>query len=545
MDHLNQHTLPSSSSRNTSPAVSNSDSPVNMPKHTTDKTKGGKRKGTRSVSTLTPSQLARKRANDREAQRAIRARTKEHIENLEREIDELRSQQSRDQTVQDLLGRNRALEDEVRRLRESLGIRSAGHNAPPYPSCKTVQNMFETCILNNIKAHGSVAYTGSSSQPSSYGHSTPEYPIVSDLPPYSSVPDTTSIWPASVPCSLPSTVSSPSSPAAPEDYGNTYFPPPNTSSVILERSSMPPTIHSPAASCITNGDVGFDDVKSATSRVWLPTADRHRPHLPNLSSGAMERVPGVLLGVPGNSLAPQPGPSYWEIPVLTSDARCQEDALICGYIADCRRLTDHPGGLSHRELLLGPRRPNVRPLLQAYGHLLGSLGLQGPQLQTAPEYPLVGIMSTIFDIHKLESPLERVGSFLLFRAMIDWLVQPTRETYIGLRDIFPPQPKQQQIPHPQWMDFILWPHLRSAIIERQSIYNTLEFRHFYLSSLRVNGWPVAITEAFTVDFSTGSIYATDEFLEHVWDLRNWGMHENFTRRYPELRGFWDMAGQYR
>ncbi|KAI0813261.1 hypothetical protein GGR55DRAFT_566310 [Xylaria sp. FL0064] len=521
MDHLNQHTLPSSSSRNTSPAISNSDSPVNMHKHTTDKAKGGKRKGTRSVSTLTPSQLARKRANDREAQRAIRARTKEHIENLEREIDELRSQQSRDQTVQDLLGRNRALEDEVRRLRESLGIRSAGHNAP-YPS----------------------SYTSSSSQPSSYGHSTPEYPIVSDLPPYSSVPDTTSIWPASVPCSLPSTVSSPSSPAAPEDYGNTYFAPPNTSSAILERSNMPP-IHSPAASCITNGDVGFDDVKSATSRVWLPTADRHRPNFPILPSGALERVPGVLLGVPGNSLAPQPGPSYWETPVLTSDACCQEDVLICGYIADCRRLTDHSGGLSHRELLLGPRRPNVRPLLQAHGHLLGSLGLQSPQVQTAPDYPFVGIVSTIFDIHKLESLLERVGSFLLFRAMIDWLVQPTRETYIGLRDIFPPQPKQQQIPHPQWMDFILWPHLRSAIIERQSIYNTLEFRHFYLSSLRVKSWPVAITEAFTVDFSTGSIYATDEFLEHVWDLRNWGMHENFTRRYPELRGFWDMAGQYR
>ncbi|KAH7248379.1 hypothetical protein B0J15DRAFT_400930 [Fusarium solani] len=39
-----------------------------------------KRKGTRSGSTLTPSQLARKGANDREAQRAIRARTKEHIE---------------------------------------------------------------------------------------------------------------------------------------------------------------------------------------------------------------------------------------------------------------------------------------------------------------------------------------------------------------------------------------------------------------------------------------------------------------------------------
>lgn len=78
--------------------------------------------GTRSVSTLTPSQLARKRANDREAQRAIRARTKEHIERLESELEELKSHQSRDKTVQDLLRRNKALEEELNRLRESLGL---------------------------------------------------------------------------------------------------------------------------------------------------------------------------------------------------------------------------------------------------------------------------------------------------------------------------------------------------------------------------------------------------------------------------------------
>ena len=66
--------------------------------------------GTRSVSTLTPSQLARKRANDREAQRAIRARTKEHIERLERELEELKSRQNRDETVQNLIKRNKELE---------------------------------------------------------------------------------------------------------------------------------------------------------------------------------------------------------------------------------------------------------------------------------------------------------------------------------------------------------------------------------------------------------------------------------------------------
>ena len=47
----------------------------------------------RGVANLTPEQLAKKRANDREAQRAIRERTKGQIEKLEREIQELRGQQ--------------------------------------------------------------------------------------------------------------------------------------------------------------------------------------------------------------------------------------------------------------------------------------------------------------------------------------------------------------------------------------------------------------------------------------------------------------------
>lgn len=47
----------------------------------------------RGVANLTPEQLARKRANDREAQRAIRERTRNTIEHLEARIKELESQQ--------------------------------------------------------------------------------------------------------------------------------------------------------------------------------------------------------------------------------------------------------------------------------------------------------------------------------------------------------------------------------------------------------------------------------------------------------------------
>lgn len=68
--------------------------PVNSP--TNPQTFSKKRRTStsgRGVANLTPEQLNKKRANDREAQRAIRERTKGQIESLERKIQELTSQQ--------------------------------------------------------------------------------------------------------------------------------------------------------------------------------------------------------------------------------------------------------------------------------------------------------------------------------------------------------------------------------------------------------------------------------------------------------------------
>lgn len=82
--------------------------------------KRASRAGTRSVSTLSPAQLERKRANDREAQRAIRQRTKEHIEKLEKRILELSSHDERNTQLLTALKRNKELEEENAMLKASL-----------------------------------------------------------------------------------------------------------------------------------------------------------------------------------------------------------------------------------------------------------------------------------------------------------------------------------------------------------------------------------------------------------------------------------------
>ncbi|EME82869.1 uncharacterized protein MYCFIDRAFT_135925 [Pseudocercospora fijiensis CIRAD86] len=89
--------------------------------------KRASRAGTRSVTTLSAAQLERKRANDREAQRAIRQRTKDHIDHLERTVNDLRgSQEQSEKIVHATQQRNRELEDENAYLRSKLN--EAGFN---------------------------------------------------------------------------------------------------------------------------------------------------------------------------------------------------------------------------------------------------------------------------------------------------------------------------------------------------------------------------------------------------------------------------------
>ncbi|THC98306.1 hypothetical protein EYZ11_002239 [Aspergillus tanneri] len=98
------------------------------------------RAGTRKVTSLSAEQLERKRANDREAQRTIRQRTKEHIERLEHQVAELQSKGDR---YDDVVRRNVALENEIRSLKQQLAMVTSGQgysNIVKYPSRMTGNN---------------------------------------------------------------------------------------------------------------------------------------------------------------------------------------------------------------------------------------------------------------------------------------------------------------------------------------------------------------------------------------------------------------------
>ncbi|KAF9774673.1 hypothetical protein IL306_007296 [Fusarium sp. DS 682] len=205
-----------------------------------------KRKGTRNVSTLTPVQLARKRAKDREAQRAIRARTKEHIERLERELAGLRSKQSRDRTVQELLRRNKAIEKELIQLKEIMteSMTSSSYCAPGL----TPQQLSLPDELLTSTVYDGNPRTDSDAIPSPRGS-----PFPGD---YNSLPDYSQQYiPLSHNCeSLASTVSclipsNDSTPASSADYNAGYIP------ISVPASVLPSNTSSSSIGAVCDKDV--------------------------------------------------------------------------------------------------------------------------------------------------------------------------------------------------------------------------------------------------------------------------------------------------
>lgn len=215
------------------------------------------------MSTLTPSQLARKRANDREAQRAIRARTKEHIERLERELEELKGRHSRDEVVQTLMRKNKLLERELAALKESFGIQGRPYPAPGYD-------------VDGLQPAGS----GVSSRASSFGNNSTDYAAVSGFgPSYLPTPEPCESWPSVVPVSaisVPSVVSSPcSSTGHPEDYVPGYIPT-SVPASMMGGAVIPPT----AISCLDETKVEYEDidtVEHAYSHTSVPQSSTYLP----------------------------------------------------------------------------------------------------------------------------------------------------------------------------------------------------------------------------------------------------------------------------
>ncbi|ORY15268.1 hypothetical protein BCR34DRAFT_478114 [Clohesyomyces aquaticus] len=374
---------------------------------------------TRGVANLTPEQLARKRANDREAQRAIRERTKNQIDRLNQRIRELESQQPY-HDLQVVLREKEAVQA------DNIDIRKRLEHV-----VSLIQPILRTSGLNELAA---------AAERSPLPLPLPGHPSSSATDPRAFHRGLVSINEAVSP-HAPSVhnAAAAHSPGPPDAARQWLFPGDAPTSHVRRWSGespqfehvRPPEIRSE----IFDERMGVDFLLDSTHR-------RVDPNLPP------PRQPP-----PSNGVAAQHAPQL--IPHLTlpktAPPTCPLDVIMLDFLADRKVLAAQGEPI---KALVGPYYPNftalVYPDRNVDAHPLSRL--------------FTDILRTFPDICGLP---EQVAIVFIMFLIMRWQVEPTQENYDRLPDWVTPRASQLFTPHSAWIDHLPWPRLRDRCIAQQ------------------------------------------------------------------------------
>ncbi|RDW92272.1 hypothetical protein BP5796_01666 [Coleophoma crateriformis] len=438
------------------------------------------RAGTRSVATLSEAQLARKRANDREAQRLIRRRTKDHIEQLERRIRSLSEGQGTTGELEELRRRNTELETELSMLR---GPRSLSEEGVVGQDGKRI-NQGSLPRRPSAPTSYPSSYIATNESMSTSRYSTPD----SLWPP----------WPASYshPFVAESLAGTSSSNASLTSAYSSYESPSMLSSVVGSPIGMVSPIAPPRS------DPGLVDVSDES---WLPMNDSRMMPIPILSDASQPN-----LGSTNDHSTPS-----WELPIRTLPPTGPIDNIIISLVQQQQnKIVNGDDVLS----TIGPHQPSMNAIVYSD--------------QTATSHHISTILSDVLKNTALQRIPERAAALHFLYRLVQWQIYPSKSTYDQLLDWQIPRTTQIITPHPAWADYIAWPKLRDEVICNLATYGSEDFQHVYTSSLNVN-WHWRDTDAFVIE-NDGQVVLSMEFESHISNLANWSLDAPFARKYPEL-----------
>ena len=444
----------------------------------------GARGGKRSVTHLSKAQLARKRANDREAQRNIRQRTREHIEALEKRVKELEGG-GRSESMERVLKRNEELEEEIEKLREQLELQSELHS----PVTEEIPRMGELHIPRNVgwRPPSEDIITAHASH-----HTTPANEVPPELIPHT--------W------------------RTQDDVPSTYpeYPP----EPAYDEAETSQHLYTPTATPIWDDALAYGTSMTKPAPAWAPfhPALSQPSRFSDLQPGLSEVISHSQPPPPfQNSTSWQTQPSIyaWQISTKLKAPVTHVDHLMISVIQSQRHLH-----LS--ENLLGTNLPPV--------HIL--FNQPGPAKPPSTLTELMARYSAVLSNRGFALIPEKLASFMCMYRFVQWQIQPSLSTYEPLCTWQTPTPSQLTIPHPAWMDLPPWPKFREFIIERQERYDNPEFQECYVSNLCVN-W--GRDPMLCLVFEGGEVRVSKCMEKHVSRLENMSMKRPFCEKYPEFR----------
>ncbi|TDZ32738.1 hypothetical protein C8035_v011748 [Colletotrichum spinosum] len=501
--------------------------------------------GSRGVANLTPEQLAKKRANDREAQRAIRERTKNQIETLERRIQDLTSQQP----YQELQA--------VQRAKEAVEAENADLKRRLQAFISSIQPLISSTTTQHEPSHMANTHSRHRSDRS-----------LDPIDPVFPSPSGSYTAPAHHPngpmsannASTPNSIASPASmdpasswqaPGAMPDLS-----PPNHMQLAgkllnqqrqelrhgldlgPERLGLDFLLDSNLRLAkIQSGPNGAQDSPTYNhvpmKHDWTGVGPVQHSRSPSISGPAAVHTPRSQMDYPSAAPtqpnAPMPSDprsmTNYAAEVKNSPPTCPLDSLLLDFLHERRqRAAD---GLPAQEVI-GPRYPSVLSLLNPanskYSHPLSKV--------------FTDILATFPDLSALP---QRVAVLYIMFLIMRWQISPTQENYDRLPEWVRPHPSQLFIEHPAWIDHVPFPVMRDRLCRD---YNPQEylFDNFFVpftTTLSLN-WPYDDTDTLLQVPDSDEVVINPVFERHLRRLENWTLGPAFKQTFPKLTGTYNL-----
>ncbi|KAF4448853.1 hypothetical protein F53441_7789 [Fusarium austroafricanum] len=525
--------------------------------------------GSRGVANLTPEQLAKKRANDREAQRAIRERTKNQIEDLQRQIQELTNQQPY-QELQSVLRAKEAVEQENADIKRRLAgivsmlqpiIGQAGidqaYISPAQTHAPPVQHHVTLAVHNNHHNNANAASTpGSAGSPHCHDppnqghwhHHQQQQPSQHHHSPHPSTgPPITTEAQAASQLTQQRRILQHGLDMGPERLGLEFLLEPSQRVNRIQNGvngaqdtpqfhhipmkhdwtgvNQERALHSRSASWGSQGKPGQSAQEQQHQGQHQPPQQTlsatHTPessHSPGYSP-AMSAAGGPVPRSEPNTVDPS-------TPIRNCPPTCPLDSLLLDFLSERRqRAAD---GLPAQDVI-GPRYPSVSSLLNpansAYSHPLSKV--------------FTDILATFPDISTLP---ERVAVLYIMFLVMRWQIEPTQENYDRLPKWMTPCPSQLSIPHAAWLDHIPFPKMRDYLVRD---HNPLlhPFDNFFVpftTTLSLS-WPYEETDTLLQDPDSDELMINPVFERHLRNLDNWKLGDAFAKAFPKLVGTFNLS----
>ncbi|TVY37774.1 hypothetical protein LOCC1_G006241 [Lachnellula occidentalis] len=477
--------------------------------------KKGSRGGKRSVTHLSKAQLARKRANDREAQRNIRQRTKEHIETLEKKVKEL-EEYNRSGSMDRVIKRNKELEEEVENLRSQIALQQSPPITADNPQGTTTPDDMTDEML--IPRKGSLEWSPESEPcpwPGAVSHdivgsngtyassTSQQYPPESAALSYNNQE-------MGVSQQIPTSTAAPVWSLGSSSNGSTV-----TQSISIEANRD--IKEDPVVFCNPSQPISQPLSQSTPAWTSLPTAFSQPSRFTDLQPSGFTNVLEQPTISNATCWQSQPSIYAWQISTKLKAPVTITDQLFINVIQSQRHLVWHGGDTED-----GVEYPSVNILFNQPGSF-------------KPPSSLTEIMarySAILSHRGFPLIPEKLASFMCMYRFVQWQISPTYETYKRLHDWQTPRPCQLIVPHPAWMDLPPWGEFREKVIGNQARYDNLEFQTDYGNNFSVN---FLYDPLKALIFENGQIMASPLMERHITDISNMSMKKPFADKYPEFK----------